>query len=451
MRKIKLTNKIELFHENYFMINVKAKFDDIIGRDTNNIFENKFIYNLNDIFKDKCSEHFIKNLKVEHKRFIKYLNTIWEQLAIGKPKELESIQTEISQEYMFIDNILQKRNHDIYSIEDNVFNAVSKLYSSYLLDLFQYDKFKDGDFINYLLESNKEAKNDSSEKTKYNYEGIKNMLCSFIPQEEVVIEKYFKNVSSIVKLKDALKKIEKIFPLSITIDTYPKINFCDYWNGYTLLLMSGIRVCPYCNRQYITPVITPSGKMRAEFDHYLPKNKFPYFSLSLYNLIPCCGFCNSSFKGTKEFDFNDINPYEDSFDDYAKFYADINLSKPINIQLIETDNKEKDMKKFKDMFKLDAQYSYHINQVNELIQKRIVYSEDYIHNLYKSRNQYFNSENELREIIVGYSMDKNSINNEPLAKFRRDIAEELGFFHTENAISNQKLIDYIKKYIINNK
>ena len=53
----------------------------------------------------------------------------------------------------------------------------------------------------------------------------------------------------------------------------------------TLILDSqpeGIReVCPYCG----------IGGPR-QFDHYLPKEKFPEYSVHSYNLVPCCGVCN---------------------------------------------------------------------------------------------------------------------------------------------------------------
>ena len=44
----------------------------------------------------------------------------------------------------------------------------------------------------------------------------------------------------------------------------------------------GIReICPYCG----------IGGPR-QFDHYLPKEKFPEYSVHSYNLVPCCGVCN---------------------------------------------------------------------------------------------------------------------------------------------------------------
>ncbi len=44
----------------------------------------------------------------------------------------------------------------------------------------------------------------------------------------------------------------------------------------------GIRdFCPYCG----------IGAPR-QFDHYLPKEKFPEFGVHAHNLVPCCGTCN---------------------------------------------------------------------------------------------------------------------------------------------------------------
>lgn len=44
----------------------------------------------------------------------------------------------------------------------------------------------------------------------------------------------------------------------------------------------GLRdLCPYCG---IGPAV--------QFDHYLPKARYPEFSVHSYNLVPCCGPCN---------------------------------------------------------------------------------------------------------------------------------------------------------------
>lgn len=71
----------------------------------------------------------------------------------------------------------------------------------------------------------------------------------------------------------------------------------DEWRR-KLMSATGIQICPYCDRQYIT---TFSGEQTtAELDHFFLKDKYPLFSLSLFNFIPSCHICNSLFKHEKE-------------------------------------------------------------------------------------------------------------------------------------------------------
>lgn len=89
---------------------------------------------------------------------------------------------------------------------------------------------------------------------------------------------------------------------------------------YDFIMMLNVNVCPYCNRQYITTI--PSKKWesdsilkasplkeekngsvskismennkgtRAQLDHFKNKNRYPWLSLSINNLVPSCGICN---------------------------------------------------------------------------------------------------------------------------------------------------------------
>ena len=57
-------------------------------------------------------------------------------------------------------------------------------------------------------------------------------------------------------------------------------------------------VCPYCNRNFTTAVSSGKGTRQGQFDHYLNKCQYPWFALSLKNLIPTCSYCNQN-KGSK--------------------------------------------------------------------------------------------------------------------------------------------------------
>lgn len=52
---------------------------------------------------------------------------------------------------------------------------------------------------------------------------------------------------------------------------------------------SGLFVCPYCNRNYIN---CRDQRMGSQLDHFYPKSKYPFFAISLFNLIPSCSVCN---------------------------------------------------------------------------------------------------------------------------------------------------------------
>lgn len=70
-------------------------------------------------------------------------------------------------------------------------------------------------------------------------------------------------------------------------------------NNMILVKNLDVTVCPYCNRNYIN---SRKNYLGANFDHYYDKDKYPFFALTLSNLIPCCDTCNR-IKGTKTYKF----------------------------------------------------------------------------------------------------------------------------------------------------
>lgn len=149
--------------------------------------------------------------------------------------------------------------------------------------------------------------------------------------------KNFQESLKIPKQKDLEKNlIEYIFNYDRFVKNKP-----NTWSRHKLLSMMDVRVCPYCQRQYITKYeeeMKDNSKLiiektTADLDHFLPKNEYPYLALSLFNFIPSCQICNSRMKGKKAIKLEEnIYPYKKGFDDDFKFY----LSKDIKI-LLEKD------------------------------------------------------------------------------------------------------------------
>lgn len=67
-----------------------------------------------------------------------------------------------------------------------------------------------------------------------------------------------------------------------------------------------LKICPYCGMQHIK-IGRGNGRIsKPTIDHYLPKSKYPFLSMSFHNMIPCCGTCNDiQNKG----DNDPISPY----------------------------------------------------------------------------------------------------------------------------------------------
>lgn len=418
MFKIKFSNQndMEKLHLEYFQKNIASKFESKIE------------------FKENDKE--TKRIEEMHREFMEYCKKNQKILAVGRFNELQKFYKGIKEEAK--EEIKSDAKYKIIKETIKGKEIIKLKYSKILESIFEYENFKSKSIFEYLLEyAKKELRKRPEEHIKYDKNVqdkiVEILKCNFPKQEKNIYARFNKEY---YKKEDLDKEIEKLIVCDITMDNYRNINFLNQigflkiWSPYLFVMMSGIRVCPYCNRQYITPVFSNSGKMRADLDHFLPKSKYPYFSMSLYNLVPCCKFCNSSLKGKKEFDFADIHPYEESVDDYISFRVNP-LTNKIGIEKKHANERKVD--NYLNYFKLETIYNYHQNQANELIEKRLMYADEYIKDLIEKKQKIFKNKDsmQIKELIIGYVQDKEKINDEAFSKFRRDIAEQLGFIDSK--------------------
>ena len=99
------------------------------------------------------------------------------------------------------------------------------------------------------------------------------------------------------------------------------------WSGgdFVRILNPVVKYCPYCNADTIYAVkicgrrVLPSA---SALDHFMPRSHFPYFGISLCNLVPSCTRCNSSLKGDSVVTFADApHPYRDNVYGNFRFYV----------------------------------------------------------------------------------------------------------------------------------
>jgi len=189
------------------------------------------------------------------------------------------------------------------------------------------------------------------------------------------------------------------------IDLYEKIRKRF---GADIIKNLEINTCPYCN---IFPVIeyTHKGRHRADanFDHFYPKSEYPIIAISLFNLVPVCGYCNQS-KAKIKINFS---PYNKEYftDDMVRFYLDFKTKdeKEIILKIIHNlieNNVE--------VFKLKGKYK------STFVLERA----DEIFNIISRRAPNY-SDADIQEFL-SYHEQKDYI-RKPLSKFEHDLIDQL--------------------------
>lgn len=206
-----------------------------------------------------------------------------------------------------------------------------------------------------------------------------------------------------------------------------------------------IKTCLYCNAQY-TITLNKRKKALFHFDHFFSKSKYPYLSLSFYNLIPSCSSCNI-LKSKKEFALDShVHPYIKDFDKIASFTTNdlpvidyiIHGKKDFKLLKLSLTPREGTSKKEEmqinnhiEVFALDEIYKHHRDVVSELYIKAYVYNKERIKELmdlplFIGSTEKLLSLEELGRFLVGnYTLDKDLIKR-PLSKLSKDIAKEVG-------------------------
>lgn len=215
---------------------------------------------------------------------------------------------------------------------------------------------------------------------------------------------------------------------------------------YKILSRLNINACPYCNRQFINTFYSKDGKTRATLDHFYSQSKYPFLSISFYNLIPSCYPCNSSLKGSKNFtNQTHLNPFKGSFDNLVSFTIKFEEVKDAHKYIAEFYNNPEFMKiDFKylvkevmpelikakrniDDLKLVDLYNLHKDFIVELLQKEVIYDKGgYANLLAKSYPKLFSDEHDVLRLLLGNYYNPKDFNKRPFSRIIHDISDELG-------------------------
>ena len=200
-----------------------------------------------------------------------------------------------------------------------------------------------------------------------------------------------------------------------------------------------LKVCPYCNRNYIFNFGSKKQEATAQLDHFYDKATYPYLSLSLYNLIPSCSTCNLRKSKKDVLDEPIFNPYIDNLHNHVSFQSTSILSskevkkegldffspKRIDLQIINKSGSPK-VDEHLDTFNIKSLYDSHKDIVAELYQKRVIYTDEYLDWLEEEfGDKVFRSREELLRLVTCGYVDDDDLHKRPLSKLIKDISQEL--------------------------
>jgi hypothetical protein len=97
-----------------------------------------------------------------------------------------------------------------------------------------------------------------------------------------------------VPLSEMLKQFCKdLFNHVLKLKSYSSTNgeIDEHYDKF--MIENSIGVCPFCGLSDLKSDILSK---RDAYDHYLPKNNYPFNTVNFKNLIPVCNTCNSSYK-----------------------------------------------------------------------------------------------------------------------------------------------------------
>jgi len=189
------------------------------------------------------------------------------------------------------------------------------------------------------------------------------------------------------------------------------------------------------------------AKQKSHFtlDHFIPKGEFSYFGLSLYNLVPSCYSCNSKFKKSKQYEIDDYLKFISPTSSHYSLLNNLEFKLYFNVSGVDLNEKINNVvdlndfiikpeinsaidgrsKKFLDIFKIRGRYRFHKYQSMKMVKNRQEYSDSSIDEFSRITGK---SITEIKKDIFGSIIYSNLESNEPLAKYKLDIAKQIGIF-----------------------
>lgn len=263
------------------------------------------------------------------------------------------------------------------------------------------------------------------EKRKAIFDAVSALLAENSLDNEVDEYKWLEtfllaDVEKLRQMKKNSKEIDKRYFVEMYEGWFSKRE--RSYNALILVKMLELKVCPYCDRNYINVVYRDMSKTERrtdQLDHFFPKGKYPMLAMCFYNLIPVCASCNL----LKWEDEIGMNPYEDGIEEQVYFdagFSDSNIQDggkedKVCLHMYYTQKMRNNVK----VLALESEYELHKDIVYEILTKAVFYDRGKKEELCQNYPFLFPNVKVVNRILYGMDFQKRS--NRPFQKLYEDI------------------------------
>lgn len=205
-------------------------------------------------------------------------------------------------------------------------------------------------------------------------------------------------------------------------------DFRDSYQSKKLLRFLNVRTCTYCNCVPTALYEIENNNERAlvTYDHFFSQVEYPYLSLSLFNLIPSCPYCNP-LKGSASFTpETHVHPYLESLNDLTKFTINgaIPTQEEFEISIEPYDEESKSYLTLS-QFEVLQNYNTYKDIIINIYEKRLVNPQEEMPEIlarYSNKLGRNITYDEFWELEIGYKRNPNLTLSTVFNKLKRDIA-----------------------------
>jgi hypothetical protein len=210
---------------------------------------------------------------------------------------------------------------------------------------------------------------------------------------------------------------------------YKRFRSSKFCKTQLLSLGFGNATCVYCNDHKVETVEVldyrgkKTNKAYYDIDHFYSMTCHPFFSLSFFNLIPSCTYCNTRNKLAKEFCIEThINPYHESFDNVFTFELSC-VALNHSADKLEIVARSSECQKYKSVHDFNLVERYNNSNISDgldIVDKYSTY-QNYVNSEYSEVFKEF--------VLKGIPKTKNEILKYQRGKMKRDILKQIDCFN----------------------